>query len=108
MALDERGWLWLESVNVWLAVNEQDVVCYDGVTEEPLGDYTALKGENLEARERAEAERQRAEAERERAEAERQRADAQSQRADAEAQSRMVAEERLRELEAELSRLRGG
>ena len=94
MALDERGWLWLESVNVWLAVNEQDVVCYDGVTEEPLGDYTALKGENLEARERAEAERQRA--------------DAQSQRADAEAQSRMVAEERLRELEAELSRLRGG
>ena len=42
LAPDERGWLWLEPLNIWLGVQDQDVVCYDE-TGAPIGDYTDLK-----------------------------------------------------------------
>lgn len=38
---DERGWLWLEPVRIWLAVAEDEVVCHDE-SGQPLGDYCAL------------------------------------------------------------------
>jgi len=29
LPLDERGWLWLEPVRLWLAVEQDRVICYD-------------------------------------------------------------------------------
>jgi Uma2 family endonuclease len=75
---NERGWLWLEPVRLWLGIQNDEIVCYDEGGQ-PLGDYRALS-EALAAETQA-----RREAER-RAEA---------------------SEARLRELEAELRRLRG-
>jgi colicin import membrane protein len=74
---DERGRIWLAPVRIWLGVENQEIVCYDE-TGQPLGDYRAL-AEALagETQSRLEAE-QRAE----------------------------TAEARIRELEAELERLR--
>ncbi|CAA9565833.1 MAG: hypothetical protein AVDCRST_MAG18-1474 [uncultured Thermomicrobiales bacterium] len=68
---NERGWIWLEPVQVWLSISDDAVVCHnrDG---HPFGDYGTL----------AEA-------------------------LTAESQARFAAETRLRELEAELRRLRG-
>lgn len=42
LAPDERGWLWIEPLKVWLGVQDQDIVCYDE-TATPIGDYTDLK-----------------------------------------------------------------
>jgi Uma2 family endonuclease len=74
---DERGRIWLAPVRTWLGVENQEIVCYDE-TGQPLGDYRAL-AEALagETQSRLEA-KQRAE----------------------------TAEARIRELEAELERLR--
>jgi colicin import membrane protein len=93
LAPDERGWLWLAPVRLWLGVEGDEIVCYDE-DGRPQGDYRAL------AVAVTAAERARMEAERARAEAER--------RATAEAAARAEAEDRLRALEAELRRLRGG
>jgi Uma2 family endonuclease len=74
---NERGWLWLEPVRIWLGVERHEIVCYDeGGT--PLGDYRAL-AEVLarETQARGEAERR-----------------------------ATAAEARIRELELELQRLR--
>ena len=77
-AVDERGRLWLAPARTWLGVEENEIVCYDEAGQ-ALGDYRALAAALAQETEaRAEAER--------RAEA---------------------AETRLRELEAELRRLRG-
>jgi Uma2 family endonuclease len=74
---DERGRIWLAPVRTWLGVEQQEIVCYDE-TSQPLGDYRALaEALTAETQARAEAER--------RAE---------------------TAEARIRELEAELRRLR--
>jgi Uma2 family endonuclease len=76
---DERGWIWLAPVRTWLGVEQHEIVCYDE-TGQPIGDYRALaEALTAETQARAEAER--------RAE---------------------TAEERIRELEAELQRLRKG
>jgi colicin import membrane protein len=82
---DEKGRIWLESVNLWIAVEGDRVLCYDDESDEPLGDYTQVS-------QALDRERQRADSEHDRAEAERTRADA--------------AERRIREMEAELARLR--
>jgi Uma2 family endonuclease len=74
---DERGWIWLGPVRTWLGVERQEIVCYDE-TGQPLGDYRAL-AEALAAETQARAEAVR------RAE---------------------TAEARIRELEAEVRRLR--
>jgi Uma2 family endonuclease len=126
MLPDERGWLWLAPLNLWLGIHNGDVYCFDAAGNQ-IGDYIA----EAEARREAEAEAQReAEARRE-AEAEAQReaearreAEAEAQReaearrqAEAEAQREaearrqaetraQTAEERVRQLEVELARFR--
>jgi Uma2 family endonuclease len=129
--LDERGRVWLEPVGLWLGVTVHPetggdrIALIDPVTDEEIGDYTAINRARVEAIERANAETQRANAETQRADAETrradaeaqaraeaesraraeaQRADAETQRADAEAQARAAAEARLRGLEARMSR----
>jgi Uma2 family endonuclease len=100
MQTDERGRLWIEPLGIWLGVDGNRVICYDGETDEEIPDYLAL----TEARE---AEKARAEAERTRAEVEKERAEAAAAQAEAEKTRAETAENRLRELEAELARLRG-
>jgi colicin import membrane protein len=92
MATDERGRLWLGKLGVWLGVQNNKIVCWDGENERPIGDYVAVSQQLVEAEARAEAATQRAEAEASRAEAEKARAEA--------------AEAKLREMEAELAKLR--
>lgn len=75
---DDRGRLWLDPLNVWLAVEEQHIVCYDAAGR-PLGDYLELQAA-LAAEIEARA---------------------------ADVAARAAAEQRIRELEAELLRLRG-
>ncbi len=93
MSKDERGRLWLEPLGIWIGIKEDRVVCYDGQTDEEIGDYTEISRRLGEEKARAEAEKARAEAEKTRAEAEKTRAE--------------NAEARLREFEVELERLRG-
>lgn len=69
---NERGWIWLAPVQVWIGVVDNDIVCYDR-SGQALGDYRAL-----------------------------------AERLAAETSARSAAETRLRELEAELQRLRDG
>ena len=42
VAPDERGWLWLEPLKVWLGVHEQTIVCYDAAGA-PIADYADLR-----------------------------------------------------------------
>ena len=78
VAPDERGWLWLPPVRVWLGIADNELVCYDEAGQ-PLGDYRALSlALASETLARAVAE-----------------------------QRALAAEERLRQLEAELRGLRG-
>ncbi len=79
MSPDARGRLWLTPVRLWLGVEDGEIVCYDEA-DRPLGDYTALATEL--AAERAALATERA--------------------------ARLMAEARVRELEEELRRLRGG
>jgi len=74
---DERGWLWLAPAQIWLGVDQHEIVCYD-TTGQPLGNYLALRAAlaaEVQAREAAEY-------------------------------RAAAAEARVRELEAELQRLR--
>jgi colicin import membrane protein len=85
IAPDERGWLWMEPVGLWIGIHENHICCYtaDGrYIEDYIGVYTA--------RVQLEAQARQAEA-----------------RANAEQQARADAEARIAELEAELRRLRG-
>jgi Uma2 family endonuclease len=103
---DERGRLWLEPLNLWLAVDGDRVLCYDDLSDEPLGDYRQVVQALDLSSQQAETERLRAETERQRAEAEQARAQAEQTRADAERTRADAAEAKARELEAELARLR--
>jgi len=120
LAKNERGWLWLEPVGVWLGLRGKNLICYDEAGN-LIEDYTRVtQARDDEARGRVEAEehaddeaRRRAEAEeraddeaRGRAEAEKRADDEARKRAD-EARGRAEAEARIRELEAALRRLRG-
>jgi colicin import membrane protein len=90
---DERGRLWLERVGLWLGVAGDRVAFYDPDTGREIGDYTELsQAITAEAQARAEAEA---------------RAEALARTATAEAQARADLEARLREMEAELRRVRG-
>jgi colicin import membrane protein len=83
--LDEQGRAWLQPVGLWLGVKTDPdtggdrLVLIDPTTNEEIGDYTAIR----QARDEAEA------------------------RAEAAAQARIQAEAEVRELKAELRRLRG-
>ncbi len=97
MVANDRGWLWLEAVGLWLGVTRDQksgydrLACYDAETGAEIGDYTAvsqaLAGE-IEARENAE----------------RLAADEWA-RAELHAAAREKAEARIRELETALNRL---
>lgn len=89
---DADGRLWLPPVRLWLGIADNEIVCHDAGGNE-VGNVTG------QAEQVAAARRQAAEAERQAIAAERQ--------AIAEARARADAEERLRQLEAELRRLRG-
>ena len=75
-----RGWLWCETLGVWLGVEEGTVQRETAPWLRffrPDGSLILLPEEEVQQeRQRAEVERQRAEVERQRAEAERQRAEA--------------------------------
>ncbi len=127
LAPDARGWLWLDAVQVWLGIQDNEVYAYDRDGQQ-LGDYatvvaqlttavTQLVTEHT-ARVAAEAQAEAAEAqaarEREaRMEAEAQAQAAQNQAAAAEAQAareretRMRLEAQLQAMQEELRRLRG-
>jgi colicin import membrane protein len=85
VSLDEQGRAWLEPVALWLGVKidpetgDDRLVLINPATNEEIGDYTAVR----QARDEAEA------------------------RAEAEAQARIQAEAEVRELKAQLRRLRG-
>jgi Uma2 family endonuclease len=85
LAPNEDGWLWLAPIRHWIAIENERIVCYDQAGQ-ALPDYSDL----AEARSAAEARAAEAEA-----------------AAHTEARARAEAEARLRELEAELRRLRG-
>ena len=110
---DARGWVYLELAGLWLGVEGDHVVCYtdDGTA---FGDYaTVVQQAAEEAAARAEAEARARAAEEQARAAEAQAQQEAAARAEAEAQARREAaaraeaEARLRELEAELRRLRG-
>jgi hypothetical protein len=96
--LNERGWAWLEPLGLWLGVKVHPetggdrLALFDPQTGSEIGDYTAIRRARDEAEARAADEAQA-------------RAAAEARAAD-EAQARTAAEARLRQLEAELSRLR--
>jgi len=104
---DQRGWIWLDPVRLWLGLTRDRLggynrlACFDPDTGQKIGDYSEVSNALAEARALAEAEsKARAEAKaRAKAEA----------RLRAEVQARAKAEARIRELEAELkqSRARG-
>jgi Uma2 family endonuclease len=89
---DAEGWLALEPIGLWLRFEEGRLACRDAEGRR-LRDYREVMEEMRRVQERAEVERVRADAE---------------ARARQEAQARAdAAEERIRQLEAELNRLRG-
>jgi Uma2 family endonuclease len=86
MIANEQGWIWLEPVQLWLGLRGTELACYD---------KNGLYLEGLPARlaQQTKAAEKRAEA-----------AEAQLRQ---EAEARLAAETQLRQLEAELRRLRG-
>ena len=89
---DDRGWLWLESVQIGVGLRDQRVVCYDAAGQ-AVGDYPSVQAARMLAETRAQlAETQVRMEEQARAEAE--------ARARAEAEARAGAEARAAEAEA--------
>jgi hypothetical protein len=107
MAPDEQGRVWLEPLGVWLGVKDGRVVCYDGITDEEIGDYVAISAALEEEHRRADAEQARADAEQARADAEKLRVETlQEQLASEKARADQL-EARLRQLEAQPSHRNG-
>ena len=118
------GWLWLEPVNLWLSLEDENLVCYDesgnliqdyvGVSARAAEEAQArLEAEDRaaeEAQARTEAEDRAAEEAQARIEAENRAAEAAQARIEAEdraaeeLRARIEAEERLRQLETKLRR----
>lgn len=91
LTLDERGWLWLETIQIWLELHNDTLTCYDSEGQ-PIGDYVQIVHERDQAQAQAEQARQQAEQA--------------QQAADAERQARLALEEQLKKMEEELRRLR--
>ena len=85
LSLNDRGWLWLDPVRLWLGIRGDRVVCYDE-NGDLIEDYIHVTAARAEAEARA--------------------SEAEAQAA-SEARARAEAEARVRQLEAELRRLRG-
>jgi Uma2 family endonuclease len=97
MELDERGWLWLEELGVWIGIEGTRVVCYDRRGRKIL-DYAELadaRETEAEARKNAEAQAKAAERRAKNAET----------RAKKEAEAREALEAQNRELQERLRRL---
>ena len=93
---NEKGWLWLAPVNLWLGWHEGNIACYD-----EAGNWVEAGDSRMEeAQVRAAAAEQRADEEAQARTQAEQRADVAEKRADEEARARQ-------QLEAELRRLRG-
>jgi Uma2 family endonuclease len=106
MELDERGWLWLEEVGVWIGIENTRVICCDRRGRKIL-DYVELadaRDAEVKARQAAEAQAAAAEALAKAAERRAKRAET---RAKKEAQEREALEARNRELQERLRRLEG-
>ena len=107
---NEKGWLWLAPVNLWLGWRDEAIACYDAAGNlVDIGNSRVAEAQSL-----ATAAEQRADDEAQARAAAEQRADDAEQRAGDEAQARATAEQRagdaeqaLQQLEAELRRLRG-
>lgn len=106
---NDRGWLWCESLGLWIGTWEGTYLGRRIGTWPRFFDQEGnlmLMGREVEAEqaflaaERAKAEAERAEAEAERAEAEAERAEAEAERAEAEAEARRVAEAEVERLGA--------
>jgi len=95
----ERSRLWLEAVGIWLEVEGLNVRCRDRATDRLIGDYTQTRQELLEQMAQVDLEKANADQEK-------QRADQEKQRADSADEARLATEARMREMEAELTRLR--
>lgn len=113
MSPNEKKWLWLEPVRLWINVDDNNVVCYDA-SGEVIADYKGVVSQRNRARMQTQRALAKAKAEleaREAAEAQAQQAKAKAQ---AEAQAREAAEAKaeaanaeIERLLAELARLRG-
>jgi colicin import membrane protein len=131
---NEAGWLWLEPVKIWLGFSGENIACYDE-RGNLIEDYVSVTAARAEAETRAtqeaearqvaeihvtEAETRATEEAEARQVAETRADEAETRvteeaearqvaeiRATEEAQARLTAEERIRQLEAELHRLRG-
>jgi len=99
LAKSDRGWLWCESLGLWLGIWEGTI---QRETAPWLRFFTPEGDLLLLPEEQARIESQRAEAESQRAEAESQRAEAESQRAEAERQRAEAALAELAQLKAQL------
>jgi Uma2 family endonuclease len=112
-----EGHIWLDPIGVWLGIvvdkvtGSDRLACFDPVTKQEIGDYTAIAQahtDEMEARIRAEAQANIAEARANTAEARANTAEARASTADArantESQARAAAEARIRELEAALKK----
>ncbi len=99
MALDERGWLLLEELGVWIGIEGTRVVCYDRRGRKIL-DYAELAdAREAEAKARKDAEAQ--------AKAAQRRANKAEARAKKEAQAREALQAQNRELQERLRRFEG-
>ena len=99
MALDERGWLWLAELGVWIGIEGTRVICCDRRGQKIL-DYAELadaRDAEIKARQAAEAQAKAAERRAKRAEA----------RAKKETQEREALEAKNRELQERLRHLAG-
>jgi colicin import membrane protein len=104
MPLDERGWLWLEELGVWIGIEGTRVVCYDRRGRKIL-DYAELAdAREAEAKARKAAEEQAKVAEAQAKAAERRAKNAEA-RAKKEAEAREALEAQNRELQERLRRL---
>jgi Uma2 family endonuclease len=91
---DDRGWLWCQTLGLWLGtwegtINRQTAVWlrfYDSSGNLVLSPEEAAKAKEEQEKQRAEQEKQRAEQEKQRAEQEKQRAEQEKQRAEQEKQ----------------------
>ncbi len=97
--LDERGWLWLEPLGIWLGLEGHKAVCYDRQGQRLMGGSEALQ-----AVRQADARAEEAASLMEKEVLARREAEQKTQ--EAEARAHEVAA-RLQELEAELRRIRG-
>ncbi len=108
MPKNERGWLWLKPVGIWLALEETRLACYNRAGEY-IEDYVGMMHARKRAEKRVAAEQARAsEAESRASEAESRASEAESRASEAElraaeeARVRLELETRLRDLEEKL------